>query len=99
MKILNQLTIKHLKMNKRRTIVTIIGVILSTALMVGIGLLFSSVREYSIHETIRYNGNYHAKVSNISYEKQSLIEHNTNVKTTFFEHLKGFAYLIDGQNE
>lgn len=86
-------------MNKRRTIVTIIGVILSTALMVGIGLLFSSAREYSIHETIRYNGNYHAKVSNIPYEKQSLIEHNTNVETTFFEHLKGFAYLVGGQNE
>ena len=40
MNILNKLTIKHLTMNKKRTIVTIVGVILSTALMVGIGLLF-----------------------------------------------------------
>ena len=39
MNILNKLTIKHLKMNKKRTVVTIIGIILSTALMVGIWLL------------------------------------------------------------
>ena len=44
MNILNKLTIKHLKMNKKRTIVTIVGVILSTALMVGIGLLLSTFR-------------------------------------------------------
>ncbi|NLM62993.1 MAG: hypothetical protein GX190_01585 [Mollicutes bacterium] len=33
MSILNKLTIKHMTMNKKRTIVTIIGVILSTALI------------------------------------------------------------------
>ena len=40
MNILNKLTIKHLKMNKKRTIVSIIGVILSTALMVELDLFF-----------------------------------------------------------
>ncbi len=43
MNILNKLTIKHLLMNKKRTLVTIIGITLSTALMVGIGLLVSSM--------------------------------------------------------
>ena len=43
MNILNKLTLKHLKMNKKRTLVTIIGITLSTALMVGIGLLISTV--------------------------------------------------------
>lgn len=42
MKILNSLTLKHLSMNKKRTLVTIIGITLSTALMVGIGLLVST---------------------------------------------------------
>ena len=32
-------------MNKQRTIVTLIGVILSCALMVGIGLIFSSAQK------------------------------------------------------
>ena len=60
MNILNYLTIKHLKLNKRRTIVTIIGILLSTALMVGIGLICSSVREYSIDETKEKYGDYSA---------------------------------------
>ena len=38
MSILNRLTIKNLRLNKKRTIVTIIGIILSTALMVGIAI-------------------------------------------------------------
>ena len=59
MKILNKLTIKHLLMNKKRTIVTIIGVILSTALMVGIGLLLSSFRETLVKDAIMYNGRQH----------------------------------------
>ena len=33
MNILNKLTIKNLKLNKKRTIVTIIGIMLSTALI------------------------------------------------------------------
>ena len=48
MNILNKLTLKHLKLNKRRTVVTIIGIILSTSLMVGIGLLLSTMRENMI---------------------------------------------------
>ena len=50
MNILNKLTQKHLTMNKKRTIVTIVGIILSTALMVGIGLLLSTFRESMIQE-------------------------------------------------
>ena len=60
MKILNELTIKNLLQNKKRTIVTIIGIILSVALMVGIGLLFSSFQYYMIQEVISNKGEYHA---------------------------------------
>ena len=66
MKILNELTIKNLKLNRKRTIVTIIGIILSTALMVGIGLLFSTFQDYMIEEVKNYSGSYHALYSGIS---------------------------------
>ncbi len=62
MKILNKLTIKHLKQNPKRTIVTIIGIILSTALMVGIGLLFSSARDMMTQVIIEDSGKYHAVI-------------------------------------
>ena len=65
MKILNELTIKNLLQNKKRTIVTIIGIILSVALMVGIGLLFSSFQNYMIQEVISNKGEYHAVYKNL----------------------------------
>ena len=80
MNILNKLTIKHMRMNKKRTIVTIIGVILSTALMVGIGLLFSSVRDNSVKMMIQENGPQHATLRGISFDKIEMIEKNVKVK-------------------
>ena len=58
MNILNKLTIKHLTMNKKRTIVSIVGIVLSTALMVGIGLLLSTFRELMIDDIVQYKGDY-----------------------------------------
>lgn len=99
MNILNKLTIKHLKMNKKRTIVTIIGVILSTALMVGIGLLFSTFRDYMIDETISYSGDYHTEFSRVDQDKFSLITNNIKVKDYFYSKHLGFANLENGTNE
>ena len=80
MNILNKLTQKHLTMNKKRTIVTIIGIILSTALMVGIGLLLSTFREGMIEDVISYKGDYNARINDISKNNISIINNNTNVK-------------------
>ena len=84
MNILNTLTIKHLLMNKKRTLVTIIGVILSTALMVGIGLLFSSVRDNMLKMTIQENGNHHVIFENIDSDKIDIIKNNVSVKNASY---------------
>ena len=39
MQILNRLTIRNLKLNKKRTIVTIIGIILATALLTAVAAM------------------------------------------------------------
>ena len=45
MQILNRLTIRNLKLNKRRTIVTIIGIILATALLTAVATMAVSLKE------------------------------------------------------
>lgn len=97
MNILNKLTIKHLTMNKKRTIVTIIGVILSTALMVGIGLLLSTFREMMINETIESNGNYHVSFENLEKKDINIIKNNSNIDYTYTSSLKGYAYIEDNE--
>ncbi len=97
MKILNELTIKNLKLNKKRTIVTIIGIILSTALMVGIGLLFSTFQDYMIEEVTSYSGSYHALYSDLSADSLKNINGESEF-TTFYEKGIGFS-KIDTDNE
>ena len=45
MNVLNRLTIKNLKLNKKRTIVTIVGIMLATALLVAVTTIATSMRE------------------------------------------------------
>lgn len=96
MSILNRLTIKNLRLNKKRTIVTIIGIILSTALMVGIGLLFSSFQDLMIRDTIGYNGKYETNYSDVDLDKLNNIK-NKNF-TYFYEKPIGFS-KIESSNE
>lgn len=96
MSVLNRLTIKNLRLNKKRTIVTIIGIILSTALMVGIGLLFSSFQDLMIRDTIGYNGKYEANYSDVDLDKLNNIKDKDF--TYFYEKTIGFS-KIESSNE
>ena len=96
MSILNRLTIKNLRLNKKRTIVTIIGIILSTALTVGIGLLFSSFQDLMIRDTIGYNGKYEANYGDVDLNKLNNIKDKDF--TYFYEKPIGFS-KIESSNE
>ena len=91
MKILNKLTIKHLLINKKRTVVTIIGIILSTSLMVGIGLLFSTFSDYMIKEIISYSGSYHTEFVGINKDDFNKIK--SDEYTYFYENKIGFSKI------
>ena len=52
MSLLNKLTLKNLKLNKKRTRVTILGIILSVALITSVANIFSSVKATITKETI-----------------------------------------------
>ncbi len=97
MKILNELTIKHLKMNKKRTIVTIIGIILSTALMVGIGLLFSTIQDNTIRTIKEENGDYHALLYRVDNKKLEVLSNNHHIKSYFYESPIGFSDFKDSK--
>ncbi len=99
MNILNKLTIKHLMMNKKRTIVSIVGIILSTALMVGIGLICSTMREFLIEQTIMSSGKYHANIEDVKKENLVNIESNSNIKEYYYEYGIGYAKYEESENE
>ena len=91
MKILNRLTLKHLSMNKKRTLVTIIGITLSTALMVGIGLLVSTFLSAMQKDAIRYSGSYFASFLNVTTKEKEVIKENINVDNYYSYGILGYA--------
>ena len=97
MKILNRLTIKHLLMNKKRTIVTIIGITLSTALMVGIGLLISSFLQMMIDDEVKTSGSYHANFNEITNNELEQVKRNVMVENSYYYGILGFSN-IDSTN-
>lgn len=99
MNILNKLTLKHLKMNKKRTIVTIVGIILSTALMVGIGTLASTFIGYMINDAKNNSGQHHVKLSNVEEGKIKYIDNNTDISKYAVYHEIGYAPLEGGEND
>ena len=99
MKILNNLTIKHLCLNKKRTIVTIIGIILSTALMVGVGLLLSGFISALKEDTIKSYGSHNVVYQGISKEDYAKIKNKINIKEVDYTTNIGFSKLENSNDE
>lgn len=99
MNILNKFTLKSLSKNKKRTIVTIIGVALSAALICAVAGMLMSFKKTLIDTTIESRGNFHIRFENVPYEELKYIENNQNVKNYFYSRSLGYSYLENSQNE
>lgn len=93
MNILNKFTIKSLKLNKKRTIVTIIGIMLSTALICGVAGLVSSFQNSLIDWARTNDGNYHVTFKNLESNKAQYVTENQKVKDYFISSSLGWANL------
>lgn len=99
MSILNKFTVKNLKLNKKRTIVTIIGIMLSTALICGVAGLVSSFKASLINWIKVQDGNYHVAFHDIPAEKLKYVSENQKVKDYYLVGNVGWANLNDSTND
>ena len=79
MNLYTSLTLRYLKQNKRRTLVTIIGIILATALICGIGNICTSFMDYQMRNEIQSNGSFYVTFNNIDKEKADIITKSSGV--------------------
>ena len=93
MNLYTSLTLRYLKENKRRTIVTIIGIILSTALICGIGNIFVSLMDHQIRETIANDGEFHATFYDIKNDDISTITNSAGISKSALSENLGYARL------
>ena len=73
MNVLNRVTLKTLRKNKSRTIVTIIGVILSVAMVTAITAFISSMQDFMLRSTAASEGDWQASILNIPYAKAQAV--------------------------
>ncbi|WP_424162620.1 ABC transporter permease [Bacillus amyloliquefaciens] len=98
MNIVNKLTVRHLKENKRRTLVTIIGVIISVAMLTAVATLGFSFFDLMKRQTIADSGEWHVLYKNVNKEQLQKIKNDNETEAAVISKDLGYASLKGGQN-
>lgn len=99
MNVLRRLTIRNLKLNKKRTLVTTIGIILSVAMLSAIASMFFSARTSIIRYEKQQGGDYHCVFRDVPAEDMQVFRLNRKVERACPLREVGYAVLEGGTNE
>ena len=94
-----ELSLKNFKLNKKRTISTIIGIILSVALICAVATMATSFQETLIQNAISETGYYHLKVGNVTDKEKEEMQKIKNVQNIIELYDVGYAKMQGIQNE
>lgn len=99
MKLLNKLTLKNLRLNKVRTIVTIVGIMLSAALITVVSGMALSGRQTMIDAQAAWSGNYDVALDIIDNSVIETARNNRNVENAFYKERLGYARTKNADGE
>ena len=99
MDVIKKLILKDLQLNKKRTIVTIIGIILSTALICAVAGMVTSVQKTLVEASKIDDGNYHVTLYNVPKDELKYIQNNRNIEKSYLSEELGYSYLKESKNE
>lgn len=99
MNIINRFTLQTLKKNKVRTAVTIIGILLSTAMFTAVTSIIISLQQYMVNVEIAASGTWQGRFSNLTEEQaQKLLEKKEITESALIRNV-GYAELENCINE
>ena len=99
MNVFNKVTLQSLKKNKTRTIVTIIGIILSAAMICAVTTFASSFMNYAKETTIYSDGNWHGYERDTEWDTYTEILGTGKVEEAVYLQQIGYAYADGCENE
>ena len=99
MNILNKVTLKTLQKNKVRTVVTIIGIILSAAMLTAVTTAVSSILQYMTNLEAYQCGTWHASFLHMKADDASRLKTDPGVQQFTVIQDIGFADLKESENE
>ncbi|MCL1867196.1 MAG: ABC transporter permease, partial [Oscillospiraceae bacterium] len=95
--VLNKVTFEALKKNRTRTVVTIIGVILSVSMITAVTTFASSMQDYMIRDAINNYGDWHICYQDAGLELLDTVKEHNEVKDAFVTKELGGVILKWGQ--
>ncbi len=93
MNIIKKLTLKNLFLNKKRSIVTIIGITLSVALITAVTSMVVSFRESLITYEKTCNGDYHYLFYNVDNNDLNIFTSNKKIETVYSYKELGYSKI------
>ncbi len=99
MNIFHRVTLQSLKKNRTRTVVTIIGIMLSTALICAVTTSVASFLNYAKESAIYFSGSWHGSTLSATYEKYEEIRDADEVQSAVYGGYRGYAALENCDNE
>jgi len=85
--------------NKRRTLVTIIGVIISVAMLMAVATISVSFLDLLKRQTISYAGEWHVKYKDVNKEQLKAVKDDESTKILVVSRDRGYAALKGSQNK
>lgn len=98
MNIFNKVTLQSLKKSRTRTIVTIIGVVLSAAMITAVATFAVSLQNYLVNSSAVKYGSWHVEFLDVDSAFVQERSHDKGVKNTATIENIGYAALNDGKN-
>lgn len=99
MNIFRKFTLRSLRRNRARTIVTIVGIILSVAMITAVTTTISSIQQFMLDVTIQNDGAWHVAVENISDQQAKEIADRGEVDGYAALKNVGYAKLEKSRNK
>lgn len=98
MNTLNNIVKSNLKLNKSRTLVTLVGIILSVALLSAVSSIYmSAIKSYVSYEK-NINGNFHASYMDVPKKDLKIFNNNKKIEKIYYTEEVGYA-KINSKNE
>ena len=98
MNVFNKVTLESLKKNRTRTVVTIIGIMLSAAMICASTTFVSSMQNFVLRCEIYSSGDWHGAVYDAAYKDYEDIRDSDRVSSAAYAQVLGYA-KIDSANE
>ncbi|RHT74302.1 ABC transporter permease [Ruminococcaceae bacterium AM28-23LB] len=99
MNVIQKLTLRHMLLNKRRTLVTVLGIVISVAMLTAVSTFTGSFMDLARRDTLARTGDWQVKYVNITREQADQLERSPDNALAGCHYNVGYLALPDPGRE